>query len=1460
MKRLLYILTIIAVSLLLVGGMVVAVMQNAEVQTALVRVFTDELSRGLNTKIEIGEVKYRFPAKLRLQDVYIEDLQGDTLLYAGEMYAKFHPFALRNERVRFSTVNLKNIRANAYEVVDGEYNYDFIVKAFANDDTTKTELPEIEVDRVTIEDATVRFDDYTGHIEATELSLPRFAKDNLEAAINGFDGYVRHGKEQFSVEDMRIRLIYSDTVCSMPSLYIKLPESEFDASGVKVTYPGLKNYQFGNLIRHKADSINFHLHLNKAMLTPSDLAMIVPEMKNLSGVVEVAGELNGYMDSLYAQDFSIFYNHERIFVGDFMVYGLPDWRNMYMRAECKDFTLRPALIQDFISDWLNKPYPLPKIAWRLGTIHYRGLLKGTLADLRWKGVLQTAVGNIQTDVNIQADSLSPDMALSGRIATRKFKLGRLLGVDDLGTITLNTTAQILLKEDGTFGHIDASIPEVYYRGYLYHDIKLNGNIANQSYDGELTIDDENINIDFKGLADFNHDEAEMDFNLIINHFKAGALNLSEKYADSDVSLKLRAHTVGLHIDSLIGYMDIDSIRLRNGNDSMMIENFELVLQHNDKQKRLRLISDIITARVQGEFDYTTLPVTVEKFGIRYMPDLFTKERKQKTMSKPSRNQLDFYVYGHQLHHLQQMLDLPIVVSDYPVLKGFIDEKHGGWGLHGYIHYLTNRKETLREITLSSDNDRKHANLSLSARWYKSLYMLQTAVTENKASIDFSSLDSVRNRTSHVELDAKISQHKNKPDIQVDIHPSMLHFADSTYHIAESSIKYCVADTVLTVKNFSISSESMSIAADGVGSTRMSDSLRVQLSQIRLGYILPFVVPVETIYADGKLSGWATLYGLFSHPVFEADVRLDSAYLNEDHIGDAIAQVALDRETNNIIINADVIDSTHTVAHLDGLVEPAKNKWELDIYPDSISIAFINHWTEGILDNIGGKASGIVQVLGDGPITYVLARVKAHNGHLTIPFTGCTYYMSDSVFMDSTAIRFENLDLRDEEGNLLHINGILNHFNFKNFTYQIDGELYHTMAINLPDKAGEWIQGKVYADGDVHIKGNDDEVVLSANATSVGKSRFRMSVDGAGTADDNEFIKFTDHNQVKVSIDPEEDKLRDFIEKKTINHDGPKTRFLLGINMDITPELLFQLVINDRMGDMIQGRGEGALRFTLDDSSGDMHLLGTYTLQRGSLGFTVGNLVRREFTLGEGSQVIWNGKPEEPELDVTAKYRVTASLKDLFGDQINSLPTTRTNVPVNTCLSLTGTMMEPIIRFSIELPQSEKTIEDQVRSIINTDEMMMRQVVYLLVFGRFFTPEYLRNTNYTPLNETYSLLSSTVTGQINSWLGKLTNVFTLGFNFRRDGEGDGATQEYEAVFQLQPIDRLVINGNIGYRYNDISNRPLFGDVDVEYMITPEGKVRVRAYTHTVDKYSLRQAQTQQGVGFVFKHDFNWKKDK
>ena len=43
--------------------------------------------------------------------------------------------------------------------------------------------------------------------------------------------------------------------------------------------------------------------------------------------------------------------------------------------------------------------------------------------------------------------------------------------------------------------------------------------------------------------------------------------------------------------------------------------------------------------------------------------------------------------------------------------------------------------------------------------------------------------------------------------------------------------------------------------------------------------------------------------------------------------------------------------------------------------------------------------------------------------------------------------------------------------------------------------------------------------------------------------------------------------------------------------------------------------------------------------------------------------------------------------------------------------------------------------------------------------------------------------------------------------------------------------------------------------MEVLLTDDGKLRLKGYTHTVDKYSLRQANTIQGIGLVWKYDFN-----
>ena len=1497
MKRVFYILAVFFVSLLLVSGMMVCVMQSERVEHAVLRLATAELSRGLGAKASIGNIRYRFPARVQIDSIFLADQQGDTLAYLNRVYAHFRPLPLLRNEIRFSRVDIEGGVANIYHLDSTRLNCSFLGEVFHSD----TPLPEfrsfLSVRDIRIDSVRARFDNYEGMLGHASLDLYHLTHDSLDAAVNHLSATLRkHDPDKsgqartevapFVVEDMQVRFVYQDTLVALQTLRIQLPESELKAhgevrfneqvSGFKFQVSGFKFQEGGDghaagdsssSVRHgdrtsiKHSTLNFSLSIDNAALCPKDVAFFVPALAKMDKSVRMVSSLEGTNDSISLRTLRLWYDTKPIFRGNAQCRKQSDtWQDAHVQLECEDLSIFPATMQDLVADLTNKPFHLPKEVHRLGNIHYRGQIAGVLHDLSLHGAFRTALGVITTDASLQADSAFQDLHYNARVATNKFRLGKMLAHAPLGSISLDVRANGDIHHGVPSGKVRGKIRDITYNNYTYQALAVDGTFRPNHFDGTVSINDENLQLQFAGLVNLTEQAPDIDFDLRLQRFRPEILGLSEELRDTEVGLSLAANLSGINPDRMNGYLVVDSLRLRRDIDSVMLQQVKLtVLAEENDQKHIRLNSDLMTGSLSGAFRYAELPYTFMRLAYQYLPDAFPATTAHRILAHqaPQPQTLDFYLYGHRLKSLQRLLRLPLTLGDQPVLKGFYHEADGLFGVQAYATSVRVNGTPIEDITLAFNNFDGPATLSLSAKAKNMNATTHIAALDNHVNIDIAlhQLDSMEHVYSgDIHLHTHFAQYAGKPLIDLHLLPSEVVLKDSLYTINESHINYCVADTTLNIENFQVEAAHQYIRANGVASKRADDSLRVELGHIDAGFILPFVLAEKEFKLGGYATGWATLYNLFSQPVFEADVRLDSARINDMPLGTAYAQLALDKKTKNILINGDVYTPTERLlAHVDGEVITATKHWGITVYPDSIPLSFINHWTEGIIADISGYGSGVVDVFGENHKTWVTAKVKADGGALTIPFTGCRYYLSDSVTMDSTSIQFRNITLRDEEQHTLHLDGALYHDCFQNFRYGFDVQVNDALALNLPDKAGEMLQGRVYANGKVGIHGNEAEVNIQADARTVGKSRFRFSIDYASTASESNFIQFVDHNTVSIySSGAEEEEEPEL----PLSWARPSTtRILLAMNIDVDQHLLAQLVLGERNGDILQGRGDGSLRFTYDSQNEDIKLMGNYILQQGTLDFTVGNIIRRQFQISEGSSVSWSGAPEQPQLDVTAKYKVTASLKDLFGSEISQLATTRTSVPVNTCLTLRGTLDNPILQFGIELPNSDENIQDQVKAIINTDEMLMRQVVYLLVFGKFFMPEYMTSTQYIGVNESYSLLSSTITGQINAWLSKLTNVFTMGVNIRTDGEGADASQEYEAQFQLQPIDRLLINGNVGYRYNDIANQPFFGDLDVEVLLTEDGRLRLKGYTHTVDKYSLRQASTIQGIGFVWKQDFN-----
>ena len=201
-----------------------------------------------------------------------------------------------------------------------------------------------------------------------------------------------------------------------------------------------------------------------------------------------------------------------------------------------------------------------------------------------------------------------------------------------------------------------------------------------------------------------------------------------------------------------------------------------------------------------------------------------------------------------------------------------------------------------------------------------------------------------------------------------------------------------------------------------------------------------------------------------------------------------------------------------------------------------------------------------------------------------------------------------------------------------------------------------------------------------------------------------------------------------------------------------------------------------------------------------------------------------------------------------------------NIRVNCIMNITGTPEHPKVDFDMELPTVNSDAEQMVRSLINSEEELNQQMIYLLAIGRFY------NQNSNAMSETgqsqtslamQSLLSGTISQQINNVLKNFikTSNWNFGANISTGNEGFN-NAEYEGLLSGRLLNnRLLINGQFGYRDNPNATTSFIGDFDIRYLLLPNGNLAVKVYNQANDRYFIKNSLNTQGLGLIMKKDFN-----
>ena len=161
----------------------------------------------------------------------------------------------------------------------------------------------------------------------------------------------------------------------------------------------------------------------------------------------------------------------------------------------------------------KKQLSLPENIELLGKINFQGKYTGFYNDFVAYGKFNTALGEVDTDINLKLEEGKVKTAYKGHLSTRNFNIGRFLGQDPLvGPVTLSVElAGTGLRRTEVNAEMKGEIASLKFNNYSYTNVALSGEIAKGLFVGDLSVKDKNIDFDFSGNIDIRNSIPVFDF-------------------------------------------------------------------------------------------------------------------------------------------------------------------------------------------------------------------------------------------------------------------------------------------------------------------------------------------------------------------------------------------------------------------------------------------------------------------------------------------------------------------------------------------------------------------------------------------------------------------------------------------------------------------------------------------------------------------------------------------------------------------------------------------------------------------------------------------------------------------------------------------------------------------------------------------------------------------------------------
>ena len=1437
-----------------------------QVKTVIV---AEELSDLLNTRVTIGRINIGLLNRIIIDDVLLDDQDEQEMLKVTRLSAKFDIMPFFKGKISISSVQLFGFNINLQKKTpDSPPNFKFVLDAFASNDTVKKDNSlDLRINSILIrrgrmayhvlseEETPGKFNAKHIHLQniIANISLKALSKDSINLGIKRLS--LDEKVSGFSLKKMSLKLVANSRQTSIDNFAIELPETSLKLDTIHLIYDSLKAFD------RFTEQVRFSFRTLPSQITLKDISPFLPALSHFKEPISLDMEVKGTVNQLTCSHLEITADNRQFRLkGDVALQDLSHPQDAYVFGTLSELTATTRGVGFLVRNLSHDYNGVPPVLERLGNVSFRGEVSGYFTDIVTYGQLHTDLGGVNMDLKLSSDKSKGLFAYSGAVKTTDYKLGKLLANEQLGEITFNLDVHGRHVTDRLpVVELKGLIASVDYSRYRYENITLDGEYKQGGFNGKVALDDPNGSIYLNGDVNVSSRIPTFNFQAIINKLRPHDLNLTSKYPDTEFSLKLRANFTGGSVDEMIGEINVDSLEFMSPEKQYFMNNMNIRASKQNNENQLRLTSEFLTASVEGKFQYHTLPASILNIMRKYVPSLILPPKKP--IETHNNFQFDIHIYNTDI--LSTIFDIPLTVYTHSTLKGYFNDPLQRLRVEGYFPRLQYKNNFIESGMILCENPSNHirarvrltnlkkkgaVNLSLDAQ-AKDDNISTTLNWGNSAAVTYSG------QLAAVAKFLRTEGEKPLLKAMVEVKPTDIILNDTLWQIHPSQV--VVDSGKVDVNNFYFSHQDRYVRINGRLSDNPQDSVKVDLKDINMGYVFDIASISDDVNFEGDATGTAYASGVFKKPVMNTRLFIKNFSLNQGRLGDLNIYGEWDNENRGIRLDASIKDIFTTPSRVTGIIHPLKPESGLDlnIEANELNLKFLEHYMKSIANDIKGRATGKVHFYGKFKGLNLDGAVMT-DASMNFDILNTHFAIKDTILLAPTGLTFNNIHISDMEGHSGRMNGYLHFQHFKNLNYRFEIQANNMLVMNTKESTDMPFYGTVYGTGNALLTGNaiqglDVNVAMTTNRNSI----FTYINGSVASATSNQFIKFVDKTprrtiQDSIQIISYYEQLQ---QKRQEAEEEQKTDIRLNILVDATPDATMKIIMDPVAGDYISGKGTGNIR-TEFYNKGDVKMFGSYQINQGVYKFSLQEVIRKDFVIKNGSTITFNGAPLDANLDIQASYTVnSASLNDLIPEESSSI-IQQPNVKVNCIMNLSGILVRPTIKLGIELPNERDEVQTLVRNYISTEEQMNMQILYLLGIGKFYTEDARNNQNSNVMS---SVLSSTLSGQLNNALSQVfeTNNWNIGTNLSTGDKG-WTDMEVEGILSGQLLNnRLLINGNFGYRDNPMANTNFVGDFEAEWLINRSGDIRLKAYNETNDRYYTKTNLTTQGVGIMYKKDFN-----